>query len=216
MHHLEASNLLTHYLSGDLRPGRRKEVEEHLAQCSECAEWVATYSLFTEALVEHPPSLELARFALAPETLDPPSRESCAEHLKRCRECRGQLELVRQAASETRPVRVPAPVRSPTRRRVWVALAASAVLVFGATFALRTTDRLPADYVLANSTLRGDQTILADRSILVEATDVAPGAALKLESEVVAFGDGFSVKNGATLVVVTSASADEDDGSEST
>ncbi len=216
MRHLEASNLLTHYVSGVLRPERREDLEEHLIQCSECAEWVATYSLFTEALVEHPPSLELARFSLAPETLDPPSRERCAEHVERCRECRDQLGLVRQAASETKPVREPAPVRIPTRRRGWVALAACAILALGATLALTTMDRSPADQVLANSTLHGEQAILADRSILVEATELAPGAALKLESEVVAFGDGFSVKNGATLVVVTSESSDEDDSSEST
>ncbi len=216
MHHLEASNLLTHYLSGDLRPGRRKNLEQHLAECAECAGWVMAYSLFDEALAQHPSSIEIAGFALAPETLDPPSYERCTEHLARCRECRGEVKLVGKAIAggrqEAEPVREENPGRLP-RRRAWLALAASVVLALGAILISRTANRSPDEYLLADRILRDEETILADQSITVETTEVAPGAALTLESEVVAFGDGFSVKTGATLVVVTGESADEGDSS---
>ncbi len=216
MHHLKASNLLTHYLSGDLDSGQRKEIEAHLAQCAECAGWVATCSLFAEVLGDHLASTEIASFSLQPEALDPATCERCAEHLERCRECQRTAELVREAAAAARP--------EPVRRRTWgglaprwaasAALAATVVLALGAIFASGPAPRLPAEYVLAGSTLRGNQTILADQSIVVEATEVAPGAALTLESEVVAFGSGFAVKSGATLTVVNRESAAEEVTSE--
>lgn len=213
MHHLKASNLLTRYLSGDLESGPRKEVEEHLAQCADCAGWAGTYSLFAEALAQHPPSREIARYSLAPETLDPPSYERCKRHLKRCRGCRDEVELVREAAGEARQQGERRRERHPARLRLrWgtaAALAASAVLALGTSLVFRTAGRSPVEVVVADSTLRGEERIFADQSILVETTELAPGAALTLESQVVAFGDGFSIKTGATLVVVTRESANE-------
>ena len=216
MRHLEASNLLTHYLSGDLSSGRRQALERHLAECTECAGWVEVYSWLGEALSDHLSSLECASFALAPETLEATDRARCAEHVERCRECRDEVELVRAAVVEARMG--PEPGRHPgsLRRAAWVALAASVILAFGAILSSRPASRSSADQVLAGATLHGEEKILAHRSILVEATEVAPGASLTLESQVVAFGDGFSIKTGASLVVVTRDSADEDDSSENT
>ena len=218
MNHLEASNLLTHYLSGNSSPERRRGVEEHMAECAECAGWVATHSLFAEALVEHPSSDEIVVYALAPESLAPASHERCAKHLESCPECREEVELVREGVERSRAASEPVQEQSAginRHRRVWVALAASLILVLGASLMLRTVDQPSVQQVLAESSLSGEKTILADRSIVVETTEVEPGGALRLESRVIGFGAGFSVKTGATLAVVTSDSIADDDSSSS-
>lgn len=216
MEHLEASNLLTHYLSDDLEPGRRRDLEAHLARCAECAEWTAAYAFIDQALGQHQSSDEVARFALAPETLDRSSREHCSEHLRRCGDCRREVDLVRQAAGVGPPADGVAVTRGPAglsrRQAAWLAVAATAVLALGASLWLDDARRPSSGSVLADRTLSDEQTKLTDpSSILVETTEVVPGAALTLESRVVGFGHGFSVQSGATLAVVTPLKTQNDD-----
>ena len=216
MNHLEASNLLTHYLSGDLDSRRRKGLEEHISRCADCAEWVAAYALFDQALGRHPSSDEVASFALAPETLETSALERCREHLEDCRDCRHEVDLVRQAAAYgkrgSRLGGAMEPAFRSRRRAGWVAVAATVTLVLGVSLFFERSGRSPIGQVLTDSTLNEAQTRLVDpSSILVETTEVAPGAALTLESRVVGFGDGFSVMTGGTMAVFNRPPVEDDD-----
>ncbi len=216
MDHREANRLLTELVSGGMDPARRGKVERHVAGCAECRAWVDTFRLFETSpcaggeasASRHPPSRDLADFALSAPGLEPAVRQRCARHVERCSECAQEEAMARAAVSGSREVPAAQVVPMPRRRSYFrtplrLACAASVLLLFGALAASRLLSPTPVDYRLRGGALEGEQTIEARRSIVVDFTELRSGAALTLRSgEKVVFGDGFSVRSGASLEVV--------------
>jgi hypothetical protein len=212
MNHSQANDLLTGFISGVLDPSSRHEVEQHVADCEDCRSWVATYRFFSEALqdpvaspAEHLSSHELCAFILTPGSLDAVTRLRCEQHLEVCSRCRREQTLVREAVAAAREVRgslaIFAGGRGATKWPTRLAMAASLLLLIGA-LAVLSVQRNPDEYTLRSGRLEGRQTYKATDSIVIEATEVSPGALLTLQAgEKVAFGEGFSVRSDATLKV---------------
>lgn len=223
MDHLEASNLLPQRVSGDLAPNRRKALDEHVAHCEECSTWIATYGFFAEALgdpreassAEHLSSHELSTLALAGDGLDPAAREPCERHLRICSACLEEFELVRSGTFAAREESEPSQ-NSPSRSRrsfafqAGLAIAATLLLVVGAVFIGKARHLTPGEYSLSGETIGGSRTIQAQQSIFLESTALQPGADVTLQSQIVAFGDGFSVASGASLRVLRVLVEDSD------
>jgi len=213
MKHLEVSALLAEYVSGPR--SRYPALEAHLEGCQECRDWVDTYRLLGASLTEnpvqpvhdeHPESGDLCDFALDTGGLGLVARERVERHLEDCGECLHEAELVRSAVVTTVDVGSPAfklagRIRKFATSPGGLALAAALVLMIGG---LVMVDRLPTSipdqYQLIGQSINGIQVVEANRSIFVEDAELEPGSQLKLNSPVVAFGDGFSVRSGATLV----------------
>lgn len=219
MQHPRASGLLTEYVSGDLEPNRRREVEEHLKSCDDCHLWVATYRLLARSIRSraaeadsHLSSDDLSTFALNPQNVDQATRERCERHLETCRDCTEEAELVAAAVSEARQ-------RSPRRRSsakprlvlspARLAWAATLMLVIGALVVDRWSPEAEVAH-LSGEIFEGEETFKGDDVLLVDASRVNPRASVILQAErTVAIGEGFSVDSGASLTVVV----DQSDGS---
>lgn len=209
VHDFSQSERLTRFVNAELGERDRREVEEHLAGCRECADWVETYRLLSQALRPsldlsgsvpgHPSSDVLSRLALGTDLLEAEERRSCERHLSSCSECSELVALVRSGAVQAR-------TRSRAAGSIWVSSlkwAAGLVLVVGALVIGRSALTVPAHSELTGSTLTGRETVQAQDSILVETTTIESGAELTLRTgNSVAFGDGFSVASGGTLSVV--------------
>ncbi len=222
MKHLEASNLLTEFVSRSLSPERRLEVEAHVEECAECHAWVTTHLLLSGALAaetgestaSHPSAFELSSLALAAHTLSDDVREGCARHVANCAGCRQEMELVQAAATAAREV----DERPAARRRFasseLLAWAAGLLLVVGAVAYFGIAAPPPPESHAENRQLQGEtiddsRLIEATESIFVGATEMRKGAVVSLQAgRAVTFGNGFSVGSGASLDVRIAAKDD--------
>lgn len=171
----------------------------------------------------------LALCAVRPEEEFELERGDLREHLAQCQGCRQDLEALKHAIREARPaIEASAPRRSRQRRRVaamaWGGLAATLATVgIGLTLFLGGTprDRAPQaggpgpavaassaasqaepGETLSNVELEGQRLIVADHSLLVTDVKVKPGGRVIFQvGEVAAFGDGFQIGDGGSVVV---------------
>ena len=105
MDHETASGLLGDHARGRLDPGQRRQVEAHLATCSECRDVAALLPAVQQALQEHGPALfdahpspeQLGQFALASDELDAPEQSRVAAHARACPTCANEVDLTRRA-----------------------------------------------------------------------------------------------------------------------
>lgn len=208
--HRAARRLLPDYVSGR-RQAQSQALEAHIADCLNCQGWVETYELLAAALgadtvQKHPDSSELSEFSLADSRLSDGARERVAGHLETCTACRHETELVRASVVESAEpdLILPRPVTRRGRLLASVgrlAVAATVVAMFGGWVIAKRWTRIPDEYRLTGRSILGLKAIEANRSIIVENTDVQVGSTLNLKSPVVAIGEGFSVGTGASLVV---------------
>lgn len=204
---------LADYSTGRLEPASRRRIDEHLASCTECASWLATYRLLASSLEPgpHPRSRQLALYAIAPGELLQEDRQRIRTHLDVCRPCRSELQLTQAATHEARRPRrlrprwrrwkVGAAIPSVPRR---LAIAAGVVLLLITGTAL-LYHRSPATNGAAPTarTLHGNQLLEGD-GVVIAATEIAPGADVTIRADqLVIFGEGFSMAAGAKLTVET-------------
>jgi len=214
---LEASNLLTRFVTRTLASSRRSEVEEHVVECDDCRAWVTTFSLLAQSLGDeaersvssHPSSLDLSTFALAAHTLDDATRERCATHVRRCATCRREVELVGAAVSEARQgdraaVSDSAPIRKRFASPARLAWAAGLLLAIGGLVLLQPSGPPSSgERQVQRKIFHGSSVVRARDFMLVEETKITSGAEVSLEAgRAVAFGNGFSVGSGASLSVL--------------
>jgi len=204
------------------------KIQRHLAECEECRAWVDTSELLSKALSarddlsarSHLSCEELVSYALQPETLAVAARQRIGRHPAFCSQCRDEMQTIQMAVSEAReaadaeimePALNPGPsipylrnfvarIGTPVR----LAISASLLLLLSTGVWLGLPSRLPDERALMGQVIDGERTISARRSIVIGVTRVNTGARVVLESgEIVAFGDGFSVDEGASLTVST-------------
>lgn len=215
--HLEATNLLTRFVERSLAPDRRRQLEEHIAGCDECREWLATFHLLAQCDAgeldqvrpSHPSSLELATFAAGARGMDEAPRERCAAHLEDCAECRLEVELVGAALDAARrPEPATTNASMEPRRRtaspLRLAWAAGLLLALGA-LALLQSSRAPSTEQQQRawqSPAAVEDPVATEETILLEQMTIATGAQVALTARAVALGNGFSVGSGADLSVL--------------
>jgi anti-sigma factor RsiW len=225
MNHSEASRLLSDHAAGRLSPARSGAVGAHIKGCRECRGWVATYEILAGSVAEvslkpHLSSQELCDFALEAPALGRNARKRCEHHLAACSECSEEVALVRSAVREAGEAPVPLPGFLGRSRQLAsskggrLALAAALVLVASGLVAVSHLKKSASEELrLVGESVGGNRSIKASRSILVEAMKIVSGSEVNLESEVIAFGNGFSIESGAGLAVVTNRISDENDAS---
>ena len=210
MRHSEAEIVLVDYAAGDLAGERRRALEDHLSRCPRCREWLATYRLYDAVLSpggegpDHPDAEVAARLAAAPESLPRRRRAALESHLESCGACRTEVALARQAVEHARTGGAPAASRAATATaRLWLAAAVFAATIGAAIWLVAShARRPPKDLRWSDATTVGEVTLVARHSITAEDSRVGPGSNVRLRAGGrVAFGNGFSVGDGGSLVV---------------
>jgi hypothetical protein len=212
--HDTASRLLVERLDGPVASELETPLRLHVIGCWECRAWLEALHLLTCAATgttprqdEHLSADEVARFALNPGALDAVARVRGVRHLLSCRDCAADLDLASEGGHDE-PQTPEAPLTawaagSPIRGfaiRSGVAAAVIAGIALALSLVLPRGDH-PLEPMPAQR-LTGVQTIRADSVLTVEHAAVEPGASLRLEGgQAVVLGDGFSIKNGASLGV---------------
>lgn len=197
MNHRDIRELLADFALGRLEGGQRDRIQEHLAGCSRCREWLATYELLGRALearqaADHPRG-ELAEWAV----LDGELPEAASRHLAECPSCRSELERLREAISAARETRP----REPAVR--WASAAAVAVLLLAGSLLLFTRQPTATDQIIRGGVLTGEQTFTG-RSIVASDVELQPGSRIVFEAgKMVALGDGFVVGSRVTFEAAT-------------
>lgn len=209
MTHERIQESLPKLAAGTLEKGQRHELEEHVSACAECREWLETYRLLDATLTPtetHPQADNLARFALQADADD-----ELDAHLASCGECRREIELSRRAVAFARDG---TDLQRASGLQAWwrpaitgrrLALAAAVLLVTVAAPFLTWRLARPAvheNYDLSGTDIGGVTTIAANSSITAAQTEILSGAQVTLVAgNVVAFGEGFSVADGASLAI---------------
>ena len=220
MRHAEAHERLPLFVAHELDESERAEVEAHTRVCSECREWLKTYSWLSSSLAdrstsaEHPASLLLARMAAEPAAIEEVELRRLDEHLEGCPDCRRELRVAQNALTAAGHgtadgrSRVLAPMlRSRLAARVALA-AALVVAIVGAAITFRPLSAND-EVTFSHQTIRGTETLEAPRSLVATHLAVEDGSQVVLRaSEVVALGDGFSVGSGGVLTVETGQTHD--------
>lgn len=218
--HDESTRYLPELAAGDLDGELARRVSSHVEGCADCRDWLDTYQLLAAAATSsktkhpgsaHPSSEVLASLAVDPATFDPISRDSVLDHLMTCHDCSNEIDLCRGALATGDVVRSGergsesvawSSGRSSMSR--WqtsiaagltgLALAASLYFAMAARFS-------PDQYLISNTTLRGNQTIRATEQIAASRSQVDSGARITLRAKEVVLGDGFTVDRNAVLVI---------------
>jgi hypothetical protein len=210
--HHPSEELLLEYAEGTLDPDQWEEVAEHLQHCDDCRSWPETYDLLVESVgressrQSHLSSDQLCTFALTPEALERSARDQAARHQAECDSCAQEIEMVRASVGkrkESPPLMPATAVKRSNRGQIGLALAAALIAVIGVAVMTRTPAAPPLDVALQGGLLEGEETVDAVRSIHLGNTEIASGAEVTLQSESVAFGNGFSIEDSASLIVVT-------------
>lgn len=177
----------------------------------------------------HPPSELLALCVVRPEEVFEVDRTELQDHLACCERCRGEVEILQEAIRQARPARAeprfraPVPVQTATWSR-WGRLAAGvgllAVGLAAGYFGLMArpesspgpqaaalqesgeSAELVAPDQLVDVEIEDTRLIEADQSLVVSNVKVKPGARVTFRvGEVAAFGDGFQISDGGSIVV---------------
>lgn len=96
MTHDEAVLLLTDLLGGRLRPEIRKEVQDHLGGCEDCASLAGTHDMLAG---RHTPVEDLVELSLHPDGMEGARRLQLQAHLDVCETCGAEATIVRRAES---------------------------------------------------------------------------------------------------------------------
>lgn len=218
MNHREMIEKLPQLVAGRLSPEETSRLERHVAECSDCGEWLDTYHLLAGATGgsaagaagSHPSSSELALWAVEGE----PGDAATADHLAVCGSCRRELQLTRRALAAGRHrtgLRAAAARVRGLGTGGRVALAASLLLAVLAGVLLSPSRPGTAEYDLSGRNLAGRQVISVPGSLLAAAVEIESGSDVRLQAgDRIALGDGFVVRSGATLAVETTSHRDDE------
>ena len=94
MTHDEAVLLLTDLLGGRLRPEIRRQVEDHVGRCEDCASLAGTHDMLAG---RHTPVEDLVDLSLHPEGMEGARRMQLQAHLDVCEACGAEAAVVRRA-----------------------------------------------------------------------------------------------------------------------
>jgi predicted anti-sigma-YlaC factor YlaD len=214
MNHQHATRLLSDFAERTLEPELSAQVEKHLDDCHECREWLEIYSLLHETpdCARRVPGELLANYAVDENWLDQAGRDMVRAHLGVCENCRDEIELVRTALAAARQQcsadkthKQMSVISIVPPRKVAVAAAlVIAVLAVATVTIFRGIPWVRPEQRVQNLTITGDRVLEGDGEVVIASTQVAAGANLTIHAgDIVVFGDGFSVQNGASLVVGT-------------
>ncbi len=219
MSHSEMNLQLADYAAGGLEPKARGRLEEHLTECADCAEWLATYRLLSSGIETdtHPSSRLIAEFALAADNVSQFERGRILDHLETCTDCAREVDLSRKAVRAARAEPAWQAAADADRKRpferlqLWartqvespMRLAAAAGLILAVVIGTGVL-LSPADSGGSSSTtaLHGTSVLEAGDQILMADTSVEKGADVTVRAgTVVALGEGFSVASDASLTI---------------
>ena len=203
--HRYGSELLADYAARRLDARSRPIVEEHLAECADCREWLETYRLLasglaTEQTTGHLPSADLAAWAVLED--QPPGK--AVAHLAACATCGRELELVTAAIRAARREgheEQPASWWRPggRRRAVWLAAASLVLVVLAGSLLLTLRGGTTQTYEISGVVLAGEETFTA-RSIHASDVEIRPASEIVFQAEeLVVLGEDFVVASQATF-----------------
>lgn len=220
MNHKQAHEQLGDFSKGRLPEDLEKDIAAHVSSCSACLEWVEIYSTVARVLEDsqqpdagsHPASELVTEFALREEVMDRPDYEPVTRHLESCMTCRREAELVRESVAAARGPAWPSWVNLAARLPIEVPfrpLAVAAALVLAIAIGFLALGRKEpsaggetALFRIAARSFTGAETVAVEQAILAEDVSLDSGSDVVLRSaDAVAFGEGFSVRSGATLTV---------------
>ncbi len=220
MNHLEAQTRLVDLSEGTLKRSLRRETEAHVSECGECQDWLATRKLLnSECLMRptHPSSEQIALVALEPSSLSPEARGKLENHLDECKACRQEQKLTREALEKAKQpmdsdwsTSNQSAIRGAFQRNpVLVRVAALLAVLVGTGLLIRWEQLTEYETRISNLQIEGTKTIEVEGRLLASNVEVDRDSRLVLRAgDTVMLGEGFSVGNGASLVIETSSSTD--------
>ncbi len=133
MRHEEAQLLLSDLVLGELEADAAAKLRDHLAECAACRRERDFIEVLVEELREggeeilagHPDVEDLAAFGLGDTPMESERRAGIECHLRICRHCREELDLVRRAARAAYPTAA----KRPGSWRNWLVAALLLVIV---------------------------------------------------------------------------------------
>ncbi len=231
MKHRDATELLVEFAEGSLEDVTWNEMNDHVAACKDCQDWLHTFTLLSHVPEgsehhSHPDSLDLAKCSTRPDEECEPDHRGLRSHLSSCRTCRQDLETVRRAVVHARPgaeTHATSPF-TPARSTTWwwTAAAATGIVGFalGAIFgtgiapgipnASTSHDRgagaavgvAPGAPPASRASISGERLIRSEDQITIVNTSILPGASVTIQARRgVALGNGFQVGSGTQVEV---------------
>lgn len=214
MNHHQATGLLADYGAGRCGGRQLELLEVHLADCSECRDWVGTYRELSAvaagepaASAAHADSDDLALYAVDAEQLGDAAQQKLRRHLSGCAACRSEFEATRTALARGRQAaESPAltAVRSTFESPYRLGIAASVLLglLVSVLHVARRADAPVAPPTMVKTILSGERLVEAERSMVVAAVEIDSGSAIVFRAgEMVAFDNGFVVGDDASFSV---------------
>jgi len=163
------------YATGALDPEEARQIEAHLAVCSECVEELARFRSLSETMRHrqfvdrsHVGVEDLVAYDADPKGMEPSTRALIDRHLQGCADCREDVESLRAAGREM-GARVPPPLRPMSAASLragraglrWMGLAAVlAVALAGAAAVWWTLRPEPSRITLLPALRGGDETVI--------------------------------------------------------
>lgn len=220
MDHAEATILLADAARDQLPPKKADALRRHLSECPECAESLKVCQLLSYALstasdaADHLDAELLSRFACRETSLTSEEVSRCKAHLEVCRSCAIEFDLVQSSIVGSRfgisqRMHIARMARDNRISRRTLALAAALLLAIAGAVFLPSKPHSDGkgQKNLVSQTLSSGR-VHSDHPIFVEATTIEGGSVVDLSSQMVTFGNGFSVGSGAVLSVGNRASTE--------
>jgi hypothetical protein len=234
MNHNEVAGLLLDLVDGRLDERTQSAVHRHIEGCADCRAWLDTLLLLESPPEvarrdDHPRSEDVALCAVRAEEEFEPDRAELRRHLESCPKCRHELNLVRAAVRDARPVpaQLTRPAASTGGFPVWrlAAAAAFGALAIGTLLVAGFWRAEPVDgggstiaatgaggsfetrpewqtEEFSEPEIAGTRLIEADGGLIFSRTRIDDGADVTIRAgEVVAFGDGFQIGSQARVAV---------------
>jgi len=226
MNHRDAEEYLVDSAEGVLDGQLLGDLTSHVQGCSDCQGWLETFDILAGSAGqsgdgEHPDSHLIALCAVRAEEELEPDRSDLRQHLASCGQCRREIELMKAALHQARPVveSKESPRMSVSAGRWWWKAAAAAAFIGIAITTLlgpsvrhreRPDDLHPAIASTAlvepasdpslpatefsEAEINGERLIESDGSLTFSETKINAGAVVKIQAvRTVAFGNGFEI-----------------------
>jgi hypothetical protein len=240
MNHRDATELLLGFAEGALDEVTSNEMRHHVDACKDCREWLSTFALLSDmprgsTHPSHPDTLELAACAVRPEEEFEPDHQYLRSHLSSCGTCRQDVDAVRRAVVDARPIAesCTASPSTPVPQTTWwwsvaaatglVGLAIGVILGGGISPGIPNESSSNAHEIAAaghvapgvptisHASIDGRRLIRSEEQITIVDTSILPGASVTIQGRRgVAFGNGFQVGSNTQIEVGTLENKDPD------
>jgi len=220
MKHRDAQEHLVDYAEGALDGPFLGDLTVHVQSCPDCQEWLEAFDIMASsarlgAESEHPSSHLIALCAVRTEEEFELDRSDLHQHLERCGTCRSEIEMLKGALNQARPVVEPFEAQrfAGAVGQWWKAAAAAALVGIAITALLgpsfrhserpdgissfdgsaQTHARLP-NTEFSEAVIDGERLIETDGTLTISKTKINAGAVVRIQAvQTVAFGNGFEV-----------------------